>query len=174
MMYRTHMLGGLGAGLVVSQAVLGSMSAITNETALLTTMALIVYASGVGSMLPDIDHRNSNISQNFKISSFFIGMFAKHRGILHTPIFWSGLIGLIYLILSLIKVVPAPLQNNITLGLGAGVLSHLLLDTFTGRGIMWLYPFSKKYISIVGVKTGGIAEKVIRVLLTGGIVLLFI
>ncbi len=55
----------------------------------------------------------------------------------HTPI-W-GLLG--FVIFELIK-------SGWGLPLLAGHLSHMLLDTLDAAGIMWLYPFSKKFYGL--------------------------
>lgn len=75
--------------------------------------------AAVGGALPDLD-----VAINFAFPWV-------HRGIIHTPL----VVGLGILVIHI------TLRNRgLSLALGLGWLAHLLLDTITPAGIMWLYP----------------------------------
>jgi hypothetical protein len=87
------------------------------------------------SLSPDVDFIIYLSRNRFKVDQFA----HEHRDLFHKPIFFiiigialyffSSEIGLIWMI---------------------GSLYHFLHDTFEGGwGIMWLYPFSKKYYTLV-------------------------
>ena len=97
-------------------------------------MSLVV----IGSIISDIDHENSIIGKSIPI----IPKILKHRGITHSLIFC--IVGII-----------------INRYFGLGILSHLVLDSFTIQGIRWFYPISDKSLGIKIVRTGGILEKII-------------
>ena len=48
---------------------------------------IVVGASMIGAMLPDIDHPNSRISKKAKITSRVVNTVVGHRGLFHSPIF---------------------------------------------------------------------------------------
>ncbi|MFC7203062.1 metal-dependent hydrolase [Haloferax namakaokahaiae] len=54
-----------------------------------------------------------------------------HRGVVHTPIF----LGLLLVVLLLVGV-----RRWVVAGFGLAFVSHLLIDSFTNAGILWLYP----------------------------------
>lgn len=95
----------------------------------LFNMAAII----VGSLLPDIDTPYSLLGK-YNILSHAM----KHRGITHT------LIGM--LIFALFVYV---LFGNFVWGFVFGYILHLIFDTITPMGIMWLYPYNKKYYSFL-------------------------
>lgn len=93
-----------------------------------------------GSLLPDIDSKNSLINKLFPInlSKYFV-----HRGTCHSLIGW-----LIFCLVSLILLLPVIgyaqlIGTMIYFGLIIGYFLHLLEDSFSRSGIVWLYPFGK-------------------------------
>lgn len=61
-----------------------------------------------------------------------------HRGITHTP----ALAGAVLVVLLL-----AGGSAAVAAAFGVGVLSHLVVDTFTRTGVMWLYPASTQSVA---------------------------
>ncbi|WP_332897281.1 MULTISPECIES: metal-dependent hydrolase [unclassified Haladaptatus] len=59
-----------------------------------------------------------------------------HRGLLHTPVFLGLLSGVLLL-------VGTP--RRIVLALGIAFGSHLVIDSFTNAGILWLYPLTTEH-----------------------------
>lgn len=151
MTYFTHTLGGAISGSLVLMA--------ADYTG--TDELLIFSGAVIGSLLPDIDHRQSKISRSSAaatVTSWITSLFTKHRGVLHTPFF----IILTALVCGAgLMILPEGMQTVVKLiliGLIPGMWSHIILDTLNPGGIMWMYPFSKKYISILPIKTGSILE----------------
>lgn len=92
----------------------------------------LVLAVVLGSLFPDIDIATSKLGKYNPLTPFM-----KHRGRMHT-----------LLILGLIALPLSQINTSMAKGFFFGYLMHLVADTFTPRGIMWLYPFSKKYFSL--------------------------
>lgn len=118
MMFRTHLAFGLLISLLLFQ--------FLNISFIFLPIALIA------SVFPDIDESRSKIGRKFGVFSKTIGLFFKHRGVIHS-IYIPILIYLGFYIL-----------NYKTLGLVfvIGYLSHLVIDGFTLAGINFLHPLS--------------------------------
>lgn len=164
MTYFTHALGGAIAGSLVLMA--------ADYTG--TDELLIFSGAVIGSLLPDIDHRQSKISRSSAaatVTSWITSLFTKHRGVLHTPFF----IILTSLVCGAgIIIIPGEVQTAVKLimiGLIPGMWSHIILDTLNPGGIMWIYPLSRKYFNILPIKTGSILEAATAMMLA---VLLYI
>jgi len=134
MMGRTHLLTG-GVYIILSQS-------------------LPVVAVGVllGSVLPDIDNKNSYINNKIKIIKPFLPKpTIDHRGILHNP---------------LVLMLFLPFISNLFIqGLMIGYGLHLLLDAMTPKGIVFL-----KFLRKINIKTNSIQEHILR----GGLLCLLI
>jgi len=151
MNYKTHINGGILLGLYVT-------CQMTNKP--LISTGLFLGGTFVGSILPDIDHKNSYIGQKAKIISKAINKFAGHRKLFHAPLMYllsySVSIGMINDKLILLGVK----------GVFLGILSHLLLDSFTIGGLPWFYPLSKKKFSLAKIKTNSRGEDMLCGILT--------
>lgn len=86
----------------------------------------------VGAILADIDTPYSILGRY----NIFAGIM-KHRGLTHTLI---GMLAFYWLVNSIFP--------NISDGFIFGYFTHLLSDSLTPMGIMWLYPYKKRYYSI--------------------------
>lgn len=98
----------------------------------------------LGTLLPDIDYPYSTLGK-YNMFSYLIYKKCKHRGIFHTiPA------ALIVSVTTFILTLYFNLTIAITSALAIlfGYLSHLLADTLTPTGIMWLYPYKTKYYTI--------------------------
>lgn len=105
--------------------------------ATLTLNPFTILGSAIGSLLPDIDHKNSLISKYLHFSLPF-----KHREITHS------LFALFLLSIFLNSFLP----YSFVFGIVIGYFFHLLADFFTKKGICLLYPY-KEYIGIPIFKT---------------------
>lgn len=85
--------------------------------------------------LPDIDYYKSKIGRKAKPFSYIINFIFKHRGLFHSLIVPF----IIFLVIYVFSV-------ELAFAALIGYLSHLLMDCFNPKGIMPLYPFSKKRI----------------------------
>lgn len=123
-----------------------------------TAIILIVFVL-LGSLFPDIDHRNSKIGKKVKPLSILFNKFLGHRGIFHS---WF-LYNILYIAIFATYSMFAPAEYHYiyffaNTGFYIGCLSHLILDTFNKTGVPWLFPLSTKKISLLSIKTGEISE----------------
>lgn len=75
----------------------------------------------------------------------------KHRGLMHTLIIPAFFYAATYLI-------KEPTFKILITGLTIGYFTHLLADLLTARGCPIFFPFSKKNIKFMKIKTGGAGE----------------
>ena len=143
---KTHLLVGACTGVVAATCVASNSPLI---------FGLTITATCIGSIIPDIDNEKSIIGNKIKIFSTIINKISGHRGITHAPLLLLAFYVLIFFLLNLNGLgsyIPV-LQ-----GYAIGYASHLCLDILTKGGIPLLYPFSKKRMHILQIKSGGIAE----------------
>lgn len=139
MNYKTHVIGGITAGLILSNT-------IANIT--IETKTILLAYSVVGSLIPDLDHPNSFLGKKLKVVSKPTNTFLGHRSILHAP--------LVYLLLFFFLKNYIP--SILLLGLFVGIFSHIFLDMLNKSGIPIFYPLNKKRINILNIKTNSISE----------------
>jgi inner membrane protein len=109
----------------------------------------------LGSILPDLDERNSKINQWSGFIGKIIVFFFKHRGLLHSLLFHVGLFVL----------VSYTFNTYYAAALFIGYIAHLIGDGITPMGVQVLYPFSK--FKLRGpFRVGGFVEKIIMVSLS--------
>ncbi len=150
----THVLGGICTGLVYAGLTRLSIS----------EMFAVIGISTIGSLLPDIDICTSKLGSKVKPISKTIGKLFGHRTLFHSP--------LIYLAISISLWSIFPQFDMCWTSLFLGIMSHLLLDMFNAKGIPLLYPYPKKF-HIACLKCGGKGEKIIRAMLTLGILIFY-
>ncbi len=92
------------------------------------------------SIFPDIDHPRSYIGYKFKIISYLLFYFFKHRTITHS-LFFLFIIFNIIIYLNFFFI----LDLNIIIGIYVGYISHILADMITNRGIYFLWPCKYKF-----------------------------
>lgn len=130
--------------------------------ALIAPDAAVIAAAGVGALLPDIDHPNSVISRWAGLVAAPIRWFVSHRGLLH-----SGAAAALVVLLALL--VPAP-WTLYALAAATGYNSHIALHALTVAGIPFFWP-SRTRISLLPIRTGGLIEACLAILLCGLLVL---
>ena len=98
-----------------------------------------VRALLLGSVFPDLD----------MLYFYFVdrGRHLHHHYWTHLPLFWLAVIAFTYIVAQLVGRRGAA---SVAVWFGAGVLTHLLLDTPFG-GILWLAPFSDQALVLVAV-----------------------
>lgn len=158
MNYITHSIGGIGAGLLI-------LSAAGFEPDP-TAQAAVMTGALIGSLFPDIDHRQSYISHKAPVASFAASTVFKHRGFLHSPLFII-LAGTILTAGSRSMLAGTQLQTAMMFlsGFIPGMISHIILDTFNKQGIPWLWPYSKRF-RLLSIRTDSIMETAFAVLLS--------
>ena len=103
----------------------------------------VLSMSGIGAcsaLLPDLDTQKSTIGKTVPVIPWLLENFFGHRGFFHS------FLPLILLFLTERFFFPFSIYSEIAFF--TGWTSHLLLDTLTPMGIMWLYPLSKKRYSL--------------------------
>ncbi len=143
MIGRTHDLGAITALLAVVFIIMPS----NNLT--LATALVAILANQIGGILPDIDQPTAPLWRNLPIGKVFGRAFdallGGHRFLTHS-LLGVGLFGfLAWLLLNFIH----PLMLNVDINLVwwaflIGILSHLVMDTFTKEGVPWLLPLPFK------------------------------
>lgn len=138
MTYKTHFVGGICAPIMLS-----TVMPIEN-------IAVVGAVSAFSALLPDIDIEGSKVNNKAGIVGKGVSSVFSHRGFIHTPILYVVL----YALMSMV------LPQAICLGFLIGTISHLVLDTFNYKGIMWMYPITRKHFHIASIKTRSFGESV--------------
>lgn len=138
MTYKTHFVGGICA------------AALTSTVMPVESLAVVTAVSAVSALVPDLDIEDSKLGRRAGFVSKGISRAFGHRGFFHTPILYIVL----YFLMSMV------LPTYICLGFLIGTMSHLILDSFNYKGIMWLYPLTKRHYHIASIKTRGIGETI--------------
>lgn len=146
MTYKTHINGGILASLYINC----QMTYMP-----LTYMIVFLGGAFVGSLFPDIDHGNSYIGKKTRVVSKAINKLAGHRKLFHSPLVY------LFLYSTMLRMFTDKLVLISIKGLFLGILSHLVLDSFTVGGLPWFYPFSKKKFSVGMVKTSSKLEDIL-------------
>lgn len=160
---RTHDLAAITAlGAIVF---LGPTRTFTLATALVA-----ILANQIGGILPDIDQPTAPLWRNLPVGKFFGRIFDKllggHRFLTHSIIGVALFSFLIWLFLNFIH--PLIPQVDIVLVWWAfliGIISHLIMDTFTKEGVPWLLPVPIKFgflpSKALRITTGKFAEQLV-------------
>lgn len=108
-----------------------------------------LFASGlvIGALIPDIDHPKSTLGRWMPLLSKLISIGFGHRGFSHSFLF----LGLIFLLLPWVP-------NMMFWGGVIGIVTHLIGDMMTHKGIRILYPYQRFFRLPVTFKTGGMVE----------------
>jgi inner membrane protein len=129
--WRTHVMGGIAALWLLPIALAASTSSVP----------LAVAFAALGSLLPDLDARESKLSNvqalgiaPLKPAARLLNRSLGHRGAMHSL--------LAFLLVSILAGLPLGLLLDPLAGLGLslGYLSHLLLDGITKSGVPLLWP----------------------------------
>jgi len=106
----------------------------------------------IGTLLPDVDTSRSRIGRKFYFRP--LQWFVKHRGIFHSLVFGLIIFGIIY-------------SFNVSAGFGffTGWILHLFLDCFTKAGVQVFWPIYNKKVGLRILKSGGLFEEILFVLL---------
>jgi len=118
--------------------------------ATLIYFALVLF----GSIFPDIDRSNSFLGRRTKLISIPISIIFGHRKFFHSILF----IVLVYVV-GMIVIEKMNWDLYYLIGFIVGIVSHLLADYLTKRGIPLFYPFSKtNFRFLVTFRTGSTIE----------------
>lgn len=139
---------------------LGAVAHSTYITDLLTVPELLIFYGSclVGALLPDICHPGSFTGRRTKYLSKNISRIFGHRTITHSILF-------IILMYWLTSTFTFQFSELIQTGVLVGILSHLLLDALTVRGIQLFYPIPIRVRLPFYLKTASKGEAVVNSLL---------
>ncbi|AIY06518.1 hypothetical protein Plano_2553 [Planococcus sp. PAMC 21323] len=141
---KTHIIGGIAASLAFAQ--------VTNYDPL-----LLVGAGVVGAVIPDICHSGSKIGRTLPALSKIINRLFGHRTFTHSLLF----LALAAFLLESFMTIEA-----ISAGLLVGMISHIVLDMATKRGVKLFFPFKWTVRFPVTATTGGTSEYLVFALLS--------
>ncbi|MGF7228432.1 MAG: metal-dependent hydrolase [Candidatus Saccharibacteria bacterium] len=120
------------------------------RTITLATALVAILANQIGGIAPDIDQPTAPFWRNLPIGGPIGKVFDKllggHRFITHS-ILGLALFGLL---LHLLLVTLTPIMPHVDTGMVwwafmIGMLSHLVMDSFTKEGVPWLLPIPIKF-----------------------------
>lgn len=106
----------------------------------------------IATLFVDIDSTKSKLGSYWIFRPF--QLFFLHRGIIHS-LFSAFVLSFFIYFFSI----------SASAGFFVGYIGHLFLDVFTHRGVLLLWPFSKKKFCIVGINSGKIIEEILFVFL---------
>lgn len=141
---RTHDLAAIiGLGVVViAQPTLPTMS--------LATVLVALLANQLGGIAPDIDQPTAPFWRNLPVGGFFGRMITRmmggHRFITHSVVglFLAGFLA--NLLLGILHPIMPNVQTDIVWwAFMIGMVSHLIMDSFTKEGVPWLLPIPIKF-----------------------------
>ena len=144
------------------------------RTLSLSTALIAVLANQLGGIAPDIDQPTAPFWRNLPVGGFFGRVINKmlggHRFLTHS-LLGLAIFGLLAkMLLNFLH----PIMPSVDIGLVwwafmIGMISHLVLDTFTKEGVPWLLPLPIKFgippIKSFRITTGKWVEKSIFTLL---------
>ena len=140
------------------------------RTVTLSTALIAVLANQIGGIIPDIDQPTAPLWRNLPVGKLFGKVTDKllggHRFLSHSLIGLGLFGGLAYLLLHFLS--PIMPHTNIGLVWWAfliGMLSHLIMDSFTKEGVPWLLPIPTKFgfppLKSIRVTTGKAVESLV-------------
>ncbi|MDI7741067.1 metal-dependent hydrolase [Lysinibacillus fusiformis] len=165
-----HLMGGFTAGIAAAKYIAPTVT----ENGFVNGIAgigAVLCGAILGSLLPDIDHRQSYIGRKLKIASFIISKTLGHRSVVHAPLVIFAFSALLYFFSIELTSPYQAIAKYFVIGLSAGMWSHLFLDMMTRRGIPLLYPLTKKSFRIANFKGGGIGDSIAN---TGCIIIIIL
>ncbi|MDV2683338.1 metal-dependent hydrolase [Alkalihalophilus lindianensis] len=139
---KTHLTGGLAL-------------CVAADTFWLTNSATPIYyvAGMAGALIPDICHIHSKIGRRLPLLSRVISSLFGHRTFTHSLLFLAIWALIFYLFFGDYLMVRD--------GLMLGMISHILLDATTIRGVRLFYPLNIRFRLPLYIRTGGAIERVI-------------
>ncbi|SHO53412.1 metal-dependent hydrolase [Anaerocolumna xylanovorans] len=168
MTLKTHFETGIGLSLLLGGSAIQKIDVMNiSPASKLGIMAAIVVGVAAGSVYPDIDLDESNL--NAEDVDLHWENKLDRRGVVHTMINVVG-VAFPFLLIAFVlgKVTSLDFTWIAVLGLSmsVGCIWHMLVDTLTPDGIMWLYPITVYRFRIPLINNCTI-ERIFRILVTG-------
>ncbi len=136
---KTHITGGIAASLAFAQ--------VSHYEP-----AILLIGGVAGALIPDICHGSSTIGRRFPFVSKIVSALFGHRTFTHS---------LLFLLLALALFETIGLNEALSAGIIVGMVSHLLLDMATKRGIKLLFPLRVTVRLPLTTSTGSFTEYVV-------------
>jgi inner membrane protein len=148
----THLLGGVAAAALYKTATDLPPDTLHHE--------LTFFGAAVlGSLLPDLCHPGSYLGKKTSFLSKTISKTFGHRTITHS---WV----MILLVMMLPNWIDWTYEGSLGMGLAAGVISHIILDAATSRGVQLFYPLPFRFRFPLYTKTGTKTENNIATIIS--------
>jgi len=135
--------------IAAATALLGVIVTVPLPTMTLSTVIAALIANQLGGIAPDIDQPTAPFWRNLPIGGIFGKAVARllggHRFITHSLV-GVALVGfLLSLFLTFIHpILPTVQMDIVWWAFMIGMVSHLVMDTFTKEGVPWLLPLPFK------------------------------
>ena len=170
MTLKTHFNTGLGLSLLFGGMVIPKIDAMDiTDASKLGILAAIIIGITAGSVYPDIDLKESNLNAE-DVDLRWENNF-DHRGIVHTLINVIG-VSLPFLLVAWVLKRVTNFDTTwiavLGLSMSVGCVKHMLEDSFTPKGVLWLYPFTMRQFRIPIIKIYT-TERIFRILVTGAL-----
>jgi inner membrane protein len=120
------------------------------QTFTLSTVILAIVANLIGGITPDIDQPTAPFWRNLPIGNIFGKVFGRmaggHRFLTHS-IIGVALAGYVFnlLLTFLHPIMPSVDISIVWWAFMIGIVSHLIMDSFTKEGVPWLLPIPVKF-----------------------------
>src|SRR5699024_8201596 len=118
------------------------------QTDLFTSITIITLVV-ISIVVPYICHTRRKIGRRFKILSLLVRTLFGHRTFTHSLLFISLIIILLYLIQT---------PDYYLVSIIFGLLSHVILDMLTPRGVKLLYPIQLTIKLLLVFRTAGLED----------------
>lgn len=168
MTLKTHFQTGIGLSLLLGGMAIQKIDVMDiTPGAKIGLMISMLVGITAGSVYPDIDCDETNLNAE-EVSLQWESKF-DHRGIIHTLINVVG-VSLPFLLLTYLLNKVSSIDTTwfavLGISMSIGCVWHMLLDTLTPKGIMWLYPITV-YRFRVPIVRNYIVERFFRIIVTG-------
>jgi inner membrane protein len=120
------------------------------HTMTLATALISILANQIGGIAPDIDQPTAPLWRNLPEGKFVGKIVGKgmggHRFITHS-VLGAAIFGVLvyYLLRFLHPIMPHVNSGYVWWAFMIGMISHLIMDTFTKEGVPWLLPIPVKF-----------------------------
>lgn len=144
MIARTHDLAAV-TGLVAVVVIMSPLPPMS-----LATMIAAFIANQIGGIAPDIDQPTAPFWRNLPIGRFFGRFFGRvlggHRFLTHS-LLGLAIMGFLvhWLLVFLQPIMPSVNSEFVWWAFMIGMVSHLVMDSFTKEGVPWLLPIPIKF-----------------------------
>jgi len=134
----------------------------------LATVLVALLANQLGGIAPDIDQPTAPFWRNLPIGSIFGRFFGKmlggHRFLTHSLLGLAVIGYLVHLLLGFLHPIMPHVQTEyVWWAFMIGMISHLVMDSFTKEGVPWLFQIPVKFgfppVRRLRITTGKAIEK---------------